>query len=75
MASVSIAEKSKKSVKKLRAIDYGIINVKKSGWSTVLVEETLPFRVRFTNITIPGYGATNIPGIGVQVIGYSNYIT
>jgi hypothetical protein len=75
MASVSIAEKSNKRVKKLKAIDYGIINVGKRGWSTVLVEETLPFRVRFTNITIPGYGATNIPGIGVQVIGYSNYIT
>lgn len=75
MASVSIAEKSKKKVKKLKAIDYGIINVGKRGWTTVLVEETLPFRVRFTNITIPGYGPANIPGIGVQVIGYSNYIT
>lgn len=37
-------------------------------------ENTVPFYVRFTNITVPGYGPSNVPGIGVQVIGYSNYI-
>lgn len=41
---------------------------------TVNVEETLPFRIKLTNITIPGYSATNVPGIGIQVIGFSNYI-
>ena len=40
----------------------------------VTVEETIPVRVRLTNITIPGYSSTNIPGIGIQVIGFSNYI-
>jgi hypothetical protein len=41
---------------------------------TVRIEETLPFRIRLTNITVPGFSPSNIPGIGVQVIGFSNYI-
>jgi hypothetical protein len=41
---------------------------------TVLINEVLPFRIRFTDIRIPGYNQNNIPGIGLQVIGYSNYI-
>lgn len=40
----------------------------------VKINEVLPFRVRFTDIKIPGYGPNNIPGIGLQVIGFSNYI-
>lgn len=74
MASVSIVEKSKNRLKRLKTIDYGIINVKRRGWSTVVVEEDLPFRVRFTNIGIEAYGRNNVPGIGMQVIGFSNYI-
>jgi hypothetical protein len=41
---------------------------------TVLINEVLPFRIRFTDIKVPGYGPNNIPGIGLQIIGYSNYI-
>ena len=41
---------------------------------TVKINDVLPFRVRFTDIKIPGYGPNNVPGIGLQVIGYSNYI-
>lgn len=40
----------------------------------VRINSVLPFRVRFTSIRIPGYGATNVPAIPLQVIGYSNYI-
>lgn len=40
----------------------------------VKINDVVPFRVRFTNIMVPGYGSNNIPGIGIQVIGYSNYI-
>lgn len=40
----------------------------------IRINETIPFRVSFTNIMVPGYGPNNIPGIGIQVIGYSNYI-
>jgi hypothetical protein len=44
------------------------------GRRTVKINEVLPFRVRFTTIMVPGYSSTNIPGIGIQVIGFSNYI-
>ena len=36
--------------------------------------EVLPFRVRFTNVSVFGYSKTNPPPIPLQVIGYSNYI-
>lgn len=39
-----------------------------------IINETLPFRIRFTNIMVPGYSSTNVPGIGLQVIGFSNWI-
>jgi hypothetical protein len=34
----------------------------------------LPFKLRITNITIGGVDPLAPPGIGVQVIGFSNYI-
>jgi hypothetical protein len=34
----------------------------------------LPFKLRITNIGIDGVNPLNPPGIGVQVIGFSNYI-
>ena len=40
----------------------------------VKINEVLPFRVRFTDVRVPGYGPNNIPGIGLQIIEYSNYI-
>jgi hypothetical protein len=39
-----------------------------------VINDTLPFRIRFTSIQIPGYNQNNIPGIGLQIIGFSNYI-
>jgi hypothetical protein len=41
---------------------------------TVKINEVLPFRIRFTDVRVPGYGPNNIPGIGLQIIEYSNYI-
>ena len=34
----------------------------------------LPFKLRITNITIGGVDPLAPPGIGVQIIGFSNYI-
>ena len=42
--------------------------------ATITAESILPFRLTITNIGIEGYRANNPPGIGVQVIGFSNYI-
>jgi hypothetical protein len=33
-----------------------------------------PFRVKITNITVPSYGPSNIPPIGIAIIGINNYI-
>jgi len=38
------------------------------------VTDILPFRLTITNIGIEGYSTSNPPGIGIQVIGFSNYI-
>jgi hypothetical protein len=34
----------------------------------------LPFMVSLTNIGLEGYNPANPPGIGIQIIGFSNYI-
>lgn len=40
----------------------------------IKIKSTLPFRVRFTTITVPGYGPNNVPPIGIALIGINNYI-
>lgn len=73
MATAVISNKSFPSTNSVKTIDYGIININDIQ-PTVVIEETVPFRISLTNIMIPGYSASNIPGIGIQVIGFSNYI-
>jgi hypothetical protein len=34
----------------------------------------MPFRVRLSTIIIEGYSSSNPPGIGIQIIGFSNWI-
>lgn len=53
--------------------DYGIAKITDSIHS-VKLSSILPFRVRFTNIGIPGYGPNNVPPIGIAIIGVNNYI-
>ena len=45
-----------------------------SAKTVTLVNEVLPFRVKFTTLGIVAYSSSNFPGIGLQVIGLSNYI-
>lgn len=40
----------------------------------VLANESLPFRLRISNIGLDGYTRQNPAPIGVAIIGYSNYI-
>jgi len=53
------------SIESLQIVDYP---------KTISVTHTLPFMLSITNIGIEGYTPSNAPGIGVQVIGFSNYI-
>lgn len=73
MASAKILDKNNNKLKAINAISYAIINVA-NDTRTVKVNETLPFRIKFTNIGIEGYSRSNPAGIGIAVVGFNNYI-
>lgn len=56
----------------LKPIASGIVSVQYP--AVVTPTSILPFRLTITNIGIEGYRENNPPGIGIQVIGFSNYI-
>ena len=65
LSTYSTVSDIKPEASNLRSIDYA---------NLVSAESVLSFRLTITNIGIEGYSADNPPGIGVQVIGFSNYI-
>lgn len=73
MAKAVIIDEQKVKTRRLSSKLFPIFNIVRPK-RTVLINQTIPFRVKFTNIGIEGYGPNNVPGIGIQVIGYSNYI-
>jgi hypothetical protein len=73
MAKAVITNKVGLRAKRIEAADYPLAKIVE-GRRLVEINQTIPFRVRFTTITVPGYSSTNVPGIGIQVIGFSNYI-
>ena len=73
MAKAVILDKAQRKLKSLKASNFLISKILfKSG--TVKIKETLPFRVKITNIGVPSYSATNAPPVGIAVIGFNNYI-
>lgn len=42
-------------------------------YSSMVIHD-IPFKIRITNITVPAYSPTNVPPIGLAVIGINNYI-
>ena len=73
MASAVISTKQNQRVRSLESKNYPIARISEGG-RTVKINEVLPFRVRFTNIMVPGYSASNPAPIGIAVIGLNNYI-
>ncbi len=74
MATATIVKANNGSAKKIKAVNHSIAKVYKAE-PTVKIKYDMPFRVRITNITVPGYGyPANVPPIGIQVIGFSNWI-
>lgn len=73
MASVAILDNQPIKTKKIENVDYSITKFRGSKRISV-INEVLPFRVRFTAIQIPGYSPTTVPPIPLQIIGFSNYI-
>ncbi len=59
-------------IEDLSPVSSGVVSV---GYPKIVTPaDILPFKLTITNIGIEGYGQSNPPGIGVQVIGFSNYI-
>ena len=73
MARVAIYEKRNVVTKLIEEKNFSRTSFE-AGRRISLIEETLPFRIRFTAIQVPGYSPTNVPPIPLQVIGFSNYI-
>jgi len=74
MATAVIVTKQKQRTRKIETTDFSIAKISE-GRRTVKINEVLPFRVRFTNIMVPGYSyPNNVPPIGIAVIGLNNYI-
>lgn len=65
MSTAVLKNKTPVKTKKIKLANYP---------SIVLINEVLPFRVRFTSIGVEGFASGNPPPIPLQVIGYSNYI-
>jgi len=73
MATALILDKIKTRVKNIKTSDSFISRIIPQA-GTVKIKQTLPFRIKITNIGVPSYSASNVPPIGIAVIGYNNYI-
>jgi len=73
MATALILDELNNKTNSIFSIDYPLIEIKDFTRNAVL-SDVLPLRVKFTAIQIQAIGLGNTPGIGLQVIGYSNYI-
>lgn len=72
MATALILDELNNKTKSIYSIDYSIIKIEDKNRQTI-ASDILPFRVKFIPIQIESL-IGNPPGIGLQVIGYSNYI-
>ncbi len=73
MATVKIYEDRPVFTKRIEQ-DFAIRTSISSPSKNVVINSTLPFRIRLTAIRIEAGGASAIPPIPLQIIGYSNYI-
>lgn len=73
MASITLYKKT--PVKTIRIEEEDFVKTSfKTGKRISLINEVLPFRIKFTAVKVPGASPTNVPPIPLQVIGFSNYI-
>lgn len=75
MAKAVITNKITGKTSSIKAKDYPVINLSLKKYPKVIkINEVLPFRISFTNIMVPGYSSTNVPPIGIAIVGVNNYI-
>lgn len=73
MATVKIYEDRPVFTKRIEQ-DFSIKASISAPSKNVVINSTLPFRIRMTAVRIEAGGTTSIPPIPLQIIGYSNYI-
>jgi hypothetical protein len=73
MATAVIIDDYRNRVTIPKRVNHPISQIK-NPIRVTMVNQVLPFRVRFTTIGIEGYSSSTPPGIGLQVIGFSNWI-
>ena len=73
MATAILLDTLNSKTERIFPVQYPLVQIENFTRSTVITE-VLPFRVKFTAFQIQDIGLGNTPGIGLQVIGYSNYI-
>jgi hypothetical protein len=73
MAQALLTNKNKINTVYVENTDYSKIKVYENRRS-VEISQLLPFRVKFVNIGVAGYGPNTPAPIGIAVIGLNNYI-
>ena len=74
MANATVINKQKQKTQKIESKNFSIIRILETK-NNVNISSVLPFRVRFENITVPGYSyPNNVAPIGIAIIGINNYI-
>lgn len=73
MATATVVNNLKHKTEKILPLNYPIVKISEPS-REVRLSSIIPFRVKFTAFQIQVIGIGNAPGIGLQVIDYSNYI-
>jgi hypothetical protein len=73
MAKAVLINKRPVITKKIENDNFFITTIKSPN-PIIKINYDLPFRIKFTNIMVPGYGPGNVPPIGIAIVGVNNYI-
>jgi hypothetical protein len=73
MAKAVLSDKNKLNTVYLKNTYFSTSKIYQNQGS-VKINQILPFRIKITNIGIEAYGPSNVPPIGIAVIGLNNYI-
>ena len=74
MASAVIVDKSPVKTKRIENSSFIVKTIKQKDIRLTTVNQTLPFRIKFTSVKVPGTSGQSVPPIPLQIIGFSNYI-
>lgn len=74
MASVTILNKPNIVVRNLERNNFSKISVQEKDNKNITINEFLAFRIKIIDKDIVSFGVNNVPGVGLQIIGVSNYI-